>query len=447
MSPGEIIIILLLCLLIALILADILFFRKKQSDSSDDIKKLDSKISDEQSRLRREISDSLNSSLNTVQQQNAILLKTGSDAQKQQLDSMKILLSDKQEDMNKNLVSRLDLSEKRIAEMQSLTQQQLDSIRKTISEQLSNMIQQNERQLEKIRGTVDEKLQETLEKRITESFRQVSERLEQVYKGLGEMQSIAQGVGDLKKVLSNVKTRGILGEIQLGAILEEILAPSQYDTNVSVIPGSSERVEFAVRLPGTEDGRPVYLPIDSKFNGDKYLQLQQAREIGDKTAIDDAKKQLLSAVKKCADDISQKYISPPYTTQFAIMFLPFEGLYAEIVNSPIISELQKNFHVNIAGPSTMAAMLNSLQMGFRTLAIQKKSSEVWAILAEVKVEFDKFADVLDKTQKHILTVEQDLNTLIGTRTRQLQKRLSRVETLDIENFNILGAGDSSAERK
>lgn len=350
--------------------------------------------------------------------------------------------------MNKSTTDRLKQFEERLRTLETTTDQRLSDIRSTVSKQLSQMAEDNNskltkmtednnRQLEKIRGTVDEKLQDALDKKISESFKQVSERLEQVYKGLGEMQTIAQGVGDLKNVLLNVKKRGILGEIQLGAILEEILAPEQYETDIATVPKSKERVEFAIRLPGADENSRVYLPIDSKFNGDRYAALQAAYEEGDKEKIAAEKKELFNAIKKCAKDIRDKYIYPPYTTQFAIMFLPFEGLYAEVVNSDLVTTLQRDYNVNIAGPSTMAAMLNSLQMGFKTLAIQKRSGEVWKILGAVKTEFTTFADVLEKTQKHIKNVEDDLDKLVGVRTRQITRKLSTVETLDLSESQSL----------
>ena len=246
------------------------------------------------------------------------------------------------------------------------------------------------------------------------------------------MQQVAAGVTDLKKVLSNVKTRGILGEIQLGAILEEILSPEQYDTNVATRPGSADRVEYAVKLPGTDD-TPVYLPIDAKFPGDTYAALMDAYDAGDPGAIAAAATALTTRLKQEAKDVSSKYIAPPATTDFAIIFLPFEGLYAEAVNRGMVEELQKRYKVNLAGPSTMAALLNSLQMGFRTLAIEKRSSEVWEILRSVRGEFDKFGEVLEASQKHLQQVSGDLDQLVGVRTRQIQSRLKNVEKLEDGN--------------
>ncbi len=335
------------------------------------------------------------------------------------------------ESMNGSISSNLSQLENRFATLETNLENNLQNVRSTVESQLKNIRDDNTKQLEQIRGTVDEKLQTTLENKMNESFRLVSERLEQVYKGLGEMQSVAQGVGDLKKVLSNVKTRGILGEIQLGAILKEILTPEQYDENVATVPKSTNRVEFAVKLPGLEEGKTVYLPIDSKFPGDRFAHLQDAYETGDKEIISSAKKELIDVVKKCAKDISTKYIETPYTTQFAIMFLPFEGLYAEVVNTPgLVEELQRTYNINTAGPSTMAAMLNSLKMGFQTLAIQKRSGEVWEVLGAVKTEFAKFEGVLEKARKNLKDTEDSLELLVGVRTRQMNRKLNKIDKLD-----------------
>lgn len=316
-------------------------------------------------------------------------------------------------------------------------EQKLNNIRTTMSEKLGELTADNNKQLEKMRNTVDEKLQKTLEDRIGQSFKLVSERLEQVYKGLGEMQTLATGVGDLKKVLSNVKTRGILGEIQLGAILEQILAPDQYAENVKTKSSGNERVEYAVKLPAEED-KIVYLPIDAKFPGDAYAKLMEAYESGDVAAVETIGKALETVIKKEAKDIKEKYLEPPYTTDFGIMFLPFEGLYAEVVRRGLVEVLQRDYKVNIAGPTTMAALLNSLQMGFKTLAIQKRSGEVWDILGAVKNEFGKFQDVLKSAQNRINQANQDLDKLVGTRTRMINSKLSRITNLeDSESKKLL----------
>lgn len=351
----------------------------------------------------------------------------------QKLDATEKMLAEKQEAAGKAVAARVAAIEPRLQTLEQNNEQKLENIRKTVSERLSYLQEDNAKKLESIQRTVDEKLQKTLEEKMNESFKLVSERLEQVHKGLGEMQTIAVGVGDLKKVLSNVKNRGILGEIQLGAILSDILAPEQYDVDVPTIPRSTNRVEFAVKLPGANEGETVYLPIDSKFPGDTYAALQEAYGQGDKAAVDAAKKLLIQELKKCAKDIRDKYVRPPHTTAFGILFLPFEGLYAEAVNLGLVEILQRDYAINITGPSTMAAMLNSLQMGFRTLAVQKRSNEVWKILGSVKSEFETFEAVLEDTQKRLQMVDRDLEKLIGVRTRQINRSLREVETADMPN--------------
>ncbi|MBQ1586876.1 MAG: DNA recombination protein RmuC [Ruminococcus sp.] len=317
--------------------------------------------------------------------------------------------------------------EQRLQGFAAENQRSLNSIRDTVEKRLNEIQTDNARQLDEMRRTVDEKLNKSLDEKFSNSFSLVSQRLEQVYKGLGEMQNLAVGVGDLKKVLSNVKTRGILGEIQLGSILAEILSPTQYEENAATKQGSRNRVEFAVKLPADEGGF-IYLPIDSKFPGDTYLALRDAVESGDKAQIEVCEKALLGTIRNEAKDIHDKYIDPPHTTDFAVMFLPFEGLYSEVVNRGMVEELQHKYKVSIAGPSTMAALLNALQMGFRTLAVQKRSAEVWDVLRSVKKEFDSFADVLEKTQTRLDQANKELDNLVGVRTRQMQKQLAKVGT-------------------
>lgn len=312
------------------------------------------------------------------------------------------------------------------------TEQKLDQMRRSLSESLDRMQAGNQAQLDGIRKTVDEKLQQTLDRKLNDSFQLVSERLEQVYKGLGEMQNLAVGVGDLKKVLSNVKTRGVLGEIQLGAILEQMLAPDQYATNVATKKGSQANVEYAVRLPGN-DGTPVWLPIDAKFPLDAYEQVLNAYDSADALQVETAVKQLKTRVKSFAKDVQTKYIDPPATTDFAILFIPVEGLYAELVRVGMVEELQREYKVTLAGPTTMSALLNSLQMGFRTLAIQKRSGEVWKVLGKVKTEFDTFASVLEATQNRLNQANAELDKLVGVRTRQIQRTLKNVESLPIDS--------------
>ncbi len=331
--------------------------------------------------------------------------------------------------LQRSVTASMGQMEQRIKSLETTNEQKLEAIRLSMEQRLQYLQEDNNRRLDAMRRTVDEKLQKTLEDTMTQSFRLVNERLEQVYKGLGEMQTLAGGVGDLKKVLSNVKSRGIPGEIQLAAILEEILTPEQYDVNVATVPGSKAVVEFAVKLPGA-DGEQVYLPIDSKFPGDAYAALQDAYDSGNAEAVHAAANVLCTRLRSFAKDIRDKYIEPPYTTDFAIMFLPFEGLYAEAVNRGMVEVLQRECKVNLAGPSTMAALLNSLQMGFRTLAIQKQSSEVWQLLGAVRTEFDKFNDILTLTQTRLDQANRELDKLVGVRTRAIQRRLRDVEKLD-----------------
>ena len=317
------------------------------------------------------------------------------------------------------------------------TEQKLESIRTTMEVRLNAMQAVTDRRLGEMRQTVDEKLQKTLEDRLQKSFGLVSQQLELVYKGLGEMRTLAAGVGDLKKVLSNVKTRGILGEVQLGAILEQLLAPGQYAENVATVPGSTERVEFAVRLPGDADG-PVWLPIDAKFPQDAYAALLAAYDTADKTAVELAAKELDKRVRGFGKDIHDKYLAPGHTTDFGVMFLPVEGLYAEVVRRGTAERLQRENKIVVAGPTTMAALLNSLQMGFKTLAIQKRSSEVWKVLGSVKAEFDTFGQALAQAQNRLNQASSELENLVGVRTRQIQRKLQQVTLLP---------GEESGEEK
>lgn len=333
-------------------------------------------------------------------------------------------------EISQNIKTSIDSQNNIISNNSMENEKKLESIRVTMENRLASIQQENSIKLEEMRNTVDEKLQKTLETRISESFKLVSERLEQVYRGLGEMQTLASGVGDLKKVLSNVKSRGILGEVQLGAILEEILIKEQYEANIITKKGTQNFVEFAVKLPGEHE--PVYLPIDAKFPADAYTNLIDAYDSGNLQEIESTKNILIRRIKSFAKDIQEKYIDTPHTTEFAIMFLPFEGLYAEVVRLGMIEELQRNYKVNIAGPTTMAALLNSLQMGFKTLAIQKRSSEVWNVLGAVKTEFEKFSSVLESAQSRIEQANVELDKLIGVRTRQIQRKLKDVESMEIE---------------
>ena len=379
----------------------------------------------EMHRMRKDMSESVNQSFSTFGE----------------------MVSANQKMMAEHMDSRLFDLNNRFSHMAVENEQKLEAIRGTMEKKITDLTADNNRQLTEMRQTVDEKLQKTLEDRISQSFKLVSERLEQVYKGLGEMQNLAAGVGDLKKVLTNVKTRGILGEVQLGAILEQILAPDQYEENVRTRSTGSERVEFAVKLPGDGDGI-VWLPIDAKFPGDAYAALVEAYESGDAAAIELAAKNLERVIKSEARDIRDKYVEPPYTTDFGIMFLPFEGLYAEVVRRGLLEVLQRDYKINIAGPTTMAALLNSLQMGFKTLAIQKHSSEVWDVLGAVKTEFDKFGTVLEATQARINQANAELDKLIGTRTRSIQRKLRGVTSLgDREAAQMLELSDLTEEER
>lgn len=332
------------------------------------------------------------------------------------------------------LDARFDAFQRRVDENMKTTSQtsteQLGKVRETVDKQLSDMRKENEAKLELMRQTVDEKLQKTLDERMTQSFQRVSTQLEQVHQGLGAMRGLAEGVGDLKKVLSGVKTRGIVGEIQLGAILRDILSPEQYEENVATVSGSSERVEFAVKLPG-ESGETVWLPIDSKFPGDTYEHLVDAINTGNEEAIIAAKKSLEARIKAEAKDISTKYIAPPETTNFAILFLPFEGLYAEVVSQVgLLEQLQREYRVNVCGPSTMAALLNSLQMGFQSVAIQKHADEIQKVLSAVKTEFETYQAQLERAQKQIRTAETTIDKILTTRTKAMNRKLRGVTALE-----------------
>lgn len=374
--------------------------------------------------------------LGTLVNQN---LREGREAQMSQLSAMDQSLAGKMG----AVTDQLGQFERRLHGFTAETTQNLENIRVTVDQNLRAMQVDNNKKLDDMRQIVDEKLQKTLSERMNESFRLVNERLEQVYKGLGEMQTLAQGVGDLKKVLTNVKTRGIVGEIQLGAILEDILAPEQYAVNVATRPNSRNVVEYAVKLP-VEDGGHVWLPIDSKFPGDTYGALRDAYEEGSREQIDACAKALIATLKSEAKDIHDKYLEPPYTTDFGILFLPFEGLYAEAVSRGMVEVLQRDYHVNIAGPSTMAALLNSLQMSFRTIAIQKRSGEVWSVLGAVKTEFDKFEACLTQTQTRLDQASRELDKLVGTRTRAIRRKLKGVTELsEAESQSVLGLTDGA----
>ena len=326
--------------------------------------------------------------------------------------------------------------------------QKLDKINETVEKKLASLQEDNNKKLEQMRATVDEKLHNTLEKRLGESFKIVSERLEMVHKGLGEMQSLATGVGDLKKVLTNVKTRGTFGEIQLGSLLEQILTPDQYETNVATKHGSSGRVEFAIRLPGrgAEYDHTVWLPIDAKCPQEDYLRLVEAQELGNPILVEEASRQLERAIKEMARNIRDKYLDPPNTTDFGIMFLPTEGLYAEVLRrTGLFEQLQREFKVSVTGPTTLAALLNSLQMGFRTLVIEKRSSEVWTLLGAIKTEFATFGVVLDKTRKKLQEASNTIDSA-ATRSRVIERKLKNVQGIPTAEAELLlEVGEPPAE--
>ena len=334
-------------------------------------------------------------------------------------------------EMSKSQLTRLDAVERRIKDLSDKNEIRIGQLRDTLDTKMKTLQDGNDRKLEQMRQTVDEKLQSTLEKRLGESFKIVSERLEAVQRGLGEMQNLATGVGDLKRVLTNVKTRGTWGEVQLGAILEQMLTPDQYDKNVRVRPSSGEVVEFAIRLPGAgaDAEENMWLPIDSKFPQEDYQRLVSATDIADADAVDQSLKALTRAIENSAKTISEKYIAPPATTDFAIMFLPTEGLYAEVLRQPgLVEKLQHAHRVVVTGPTTLSATLSSLRMGFRTLAIEQRSSEVWQILAAVKTEFGKFGDVLSRVKRQLDTASNTIDET-GVRTRAMARKLREVEAL------------------
>ncbi|EGC98454.1 Fis family transcriptional regulator, partial [Burkholderia sp. TJI49] len=326
-----------------------------------------------------------------------------------------------------------DTLHRQLTQLTEANDRRIGEVRATLEQRLKEIETNNAAKLEEMRRTVDEKLHATLEQRLGESFKLVSDRLEQVHRGLGEMQTLAAGVGDLKKVLTNVKTRGTWGEVQLEALLEQMLTPDQYAKNVATVPKSSERVEFAIRLPGRDagarDAAPVWLPIDAKFPREDYERLIDAQERADAVAVEDAARALEARVRLEARTIAEKYVAPPHTTDFALLFLPTEGLYAEILRRPGLTDLlQRDYRVTVAGPTTLTALLNSLQMGFRTLAIEKRSSEVWQVLGAVKTEFGKFGDVLARTKSQLETVTRSIEAA-EQRTRVMNRKLKQVEAL------------------
>lgn len=410
--------------------------RKELNESLKDLR-------DELARTLKALNESNLQQLNLINTQVQEKLKLLSDQAKtdntQMRESLEKVMKNFQESFDKNVASFNDLQREKFGQLE-LTQNKL--------------VENTEKKLEQMRETVDEKLQKTLNERLGQSFELVGKQLESVQKGLGEMQTLAQDVGGLKRVLSNVKARGGIGEVQLAMLLEQVLAPEQYDSNVKTKKGSSEAVEFAIKLPGRDDSLDsVYLPIDAKFPKDVYEKMLDAYDVADPAMIEAASKTLESTIKKMARDIHDKYIDPPNTTDFAIMFLPFEGIYAEVVRrASLLEQLQREFKVIVTGPTTLAAILNSLQMGFRTLAIQKRSGEVWKILGAVKKEFESFGGMLEKAQKNIQTASNQIDEVMGKRTRAIQRKLKSVETIGsaeasliLPEVNSLDDGDEADE--
>jgi DNA recombination protein RmuC len=358
-------------------------------------------------------------------------LKNFNDSVLKQMSDISTLQKNQLEVFSTRLTTVSQSSEKKLGDLTESNSKKMEELKVTVEGKLTHLQTENANKLEEIRRTVDEKLQGTLDKRLGESFRQVSERLEQVHKGLGEMQTLANGVGDLKKVLTNVKTRGTWGEMQLANLLEQILTPEQYAQNVATKYGSNEHVEFAIKLPGRDDrdGGVVWLPIDAKFPKEDYERLVEAAEKADVAALEEAGKQLEARVKAEAKDIRDKYLDPPHTTDFAILFLSTEGLYSEVLRRPgLLDVLQRDYRVTVAGPTVLGALLNSLQIGFRTLAIEKRSSEVWKVLASVKTEFGKFGEIMDKVQKKLQEASNVIDTA-ATRTKAIERKLRNVHEL------------------
>ena len=401
----------ILCVLVAVTLVGflLLYLQLKTLRSS----------SNDGSQLRKDLSEALGGVEQRLKNDLAMNRREQAEALKSVGDSL-----------DRRLMALGNMQRSSLEQVSKANEEKLERVRSVVENRLQLMQKDNNEKLEVMRATVDEKLHATLEKRLGESFKMVSDRLESVHKGLGEMQTLAAGVGDLKKVLTNVKTRGTWGEVQLGNLLEQIMTSSQYEKNVAVKKRSAERVEYAIKLPnGPDDQTPLWLPIDAKFPVEDYQRLIAAREVGEQSAIDAAGKDLITRIKGEAKDIRDKYIAPPETTDFGILYLPTEGLYAEITQRPGLQELlQREYRVMVAGPNTVAALLNSLQMGFRTLAIEKRSSEVWQILGSVKSEFGKFGDLLDKTHKKLQEASNTIESA-ASKSRTIERRLDKVQDL------------------
>lgn len=437
---NTLLIILVLIAVLSLVINFILLSKRRKQKDNAFVHEISLLLRDELKTNRTELSESLRESRRELAEGLERMSLSLGEKLGQINDSSQKAARENREELAKSLHQFQETFTNNVRDFNELQKQKFDDMARRQDE----LVKATEQKLEKMRETVDEKLHKTLEERLGQSFKLVSERLEAVQKGLGEMQVLANGVGDLKNVLSNVKTRGLLGEIQLGNILEQIMSSEQYEANVITRKGASEVVEFAIKLPGRDDsGTPVYLPIDAKFPQADYLRLQNAFESGDKSMIDSETKNLVAAIKKSAKDIRDKYLDPPHTTDFGIMFLPVEGLYAEVVRQEdLLVTLQRDYKVIVTGPTTLAAMLNSLQMGFKTLAIQKRSSEVWNVLAAVKGEFAKFGDVLEKARKKLNEADRELDSLVGTRTRMMMSKLKKIEKLPAAGQNALSEGNA-----
>jgi len=421
----------------SLVLLFLLFFNRTKDTSATLLEDLRKLLQTELKENRTELSDALKANRMELSEGLSTLTKRLEERLKIITDDLNKNAKENRFELNNSLGAFEKTFKESIKEFNDLQKEKFTAM----TTKQDELVKATESKLEKMRETVDEKLHKTLEERLGQSFKIVSDRLEAVQKGLGEMQNLATGVGDLKKVLSNVKTRGVLGEIQLGNILEQIMAPEQYDSNVKTKEGSNDHVEFAVKLPGKDEGgKEVYLPIDAKFPQEDYVRLQTAYDKGDLAGIETANKALVQSIKRFAKDIRDKYIDPPNTTDFGIMFLPLEGLFAEVVRQPeVVALLQREYKIIVTGPTTLAAMLNSLQMGFKTLAIQKRSGEVWQILGAVKTEFGKFGGVLEKAQKKISEANKEIDNLVGTRSRIMMSKLKKVEKLpSSETVEVLG---------
>lgn len=405
---------------------------------------------------KKEIVEGFNSNVLLISQTISNAQKTGNDAIVETVknfqdsltkDQRKLeeSLTKSEKDLEDRVLKLIEQLDKRMNEISKMQENKLDQIKTNTENQIKSMQEDNNKQLDKMRETVDEKLSKTINDRFEQTFKVLSQQLESVYKSLGEMQNVATNVDNLSRVLSNVKTTGVFGEIQLGAILEQILTKDQYETNFDP-SGRKEPVEFAVKFPGVQENEFVYMPIDSKFPLTVYTDLYTAYENNQMDIVKAKKEQLKQTIRKMARDIHKKYVVPPKTTDFAVMFLPIEGLFAEVAKMGLIEELQNTYHITIAGPTTMSALLNSLQMGFRTLAIQKKSGEVWKILGAVKTEFARYNEVVKKIQSKFELTSKDFETLVGTRSRMIESKLKSVEKLDMsESSKILSIEGVSDE--